>query len=254
MWNWIRKISDLQNSEQNFALITTTEIGGSTPREIGSKMIVLPHGEFFGSIGGGNLEMQIIETAKKCLEENKSSSFSFALGAKTGQCCGGVVEVFIDSIICRPKVYIFGAGHVGQALTNTLKNTPFDIHLIDQREEWIEHPNLCPEITKDKRDPENIINDIPWNKTTSFALIMTHSHPLDYKLLSLLLKRPLSYIGLIGSQTKWLKFKKKLQDDGLTKEEVEKVYCPIGLPIGGKSPQEIAISVSAQLLKLWHQT
>ncbi|MEE2743258.1 MAG: xanthine dehydrogenase accessory protein XdhC [Bdellovibrionota bacterium] len=252
MWNWIKKLSDLEDSHQDFALITTIQIGGSTPREIGSKMIVLPDGNFFGTIGGGNLEKQVIESAKRCLEEGQSSTLSFSLGAKTGQCCGGVVEVFIDSVITSPRVYIFGAGHVGQALANTLRGTPFNVHLIDQRNEWIDHESLFSEIKKDKRCPKEVIQSINWHGGKSFVLLMTHSHQLDYDLLGLLLKKPLSYLGLIGSQTKWLRFSKRLEEDDFTKQELEKVTCPIGLPFGGKSPQEIAISVSAQLLKLHH--
>ena len=148
MWDWIKKCSELEKSGKDFALVTTTQVGGSTPREIGSKMIVLPDGAFFGTIGGGNLESQIIKAAQKCLNENKSSSLSFSLGAKTGQCCGGVVEIFIDVIQCRPKVFIFGAGHVGQNLANTLVGTPFKVHLIDTREEWIQHENLSPDVIK----------------------------------------------------------------------------------------------------------
>ena len=253
MWNWIKKLSDLEDSQKDFALVTTIQTGGSTPREIGSKMIVLPDGQFFGTIGGGNLEQQVIESAKRCLEEGQSSTFSFSLGVKTGQCCGGVVEVFIDSVITRPRVYIFGAGHVGQALANTLKGTPFSIHLIDQRNEWIDHESLYSEIIKDKRCPKEVIQSVNWHKRKSYALLMTHSHQLDYDLLGLLLKKPLSYLGLIGSQTKWLRFSKRLLEDDFSKEELTKITCPIGIPFGGKSPQEIAISVSAQLLKLYHQ-
>ena len=108
MWNWIKKCGELEASGQDFALLTTIQTGGSTPREVGSKMIVLPDGTFFGTIGGGNLENQIIKTAQKCLLENKSSSFSFSLGAKTGQCCGGVVEIFIDVINAVQK-FLFSA-------------------------------------------------------------------------------------------------------------------------------------------------
>ena len=252
MWDWIKKCSELEKSGQDFALLTTTQIGGSTPREVGSKMIVLPNGTFFGTIGGGNLENQIIQTAQKCLAENKSSSFSFSLGARTGQCCGGVVEIFIDVIQCSPKVFIFGAGHVGQSIANTLVGTPFKVHLIDTREEWIRHESLSPEIVKVPEDPLQFSKTNEWPPNSSLALIMTHSHQLDFELLSSLIDKNLLYLGLIGSQTKWLRFKKRLEDNEYKQNDIQKVKCPIGIPLGGKSPQEIAISVSAELLNLFY--
>ena len=250
MWDWIKKCSELERSGKDFALVTTTQVGGSTPREIGSKMIVLPDGAFFGTIGGGNLESQIIKAAQKCLNENKSSSLSFSLGAKTGQCCGGVVEIFIDVIQCRPKVFIFGAGHVGQNLANTLVGTPFKVHLNDTREEWIQHESLSPDVIKISEDPLQFSNSNEWLSGSSLALIMTHSHQLDFDLLSQLVDKNLLYLGLIGSQTKWLRFKKRLEENEYEKSDIQKVKCPIGIPLGGKAPQEIAISVSAELLGL----
>ena len=197
-----------------------------------------------------NLENQIIQTAQKCLLENKSSSFSFSLGARTGQCCGGVVEIFIDVIQCSPKVFIFGAGHVGQSIANTLVGTPFKVHLIDTREEWIQHENLSPEVVKISESPLEFSSTNAWTSKSSLALIMTHSHQLDFDLLSSLIDKNLLYLGLIGSQTKWLRFKKRLEEKECEQSDIQKVKCPIGIPLGGKSPQEIAISVSAELLTL----
>ena len=248
MWDWIKKCSELEKSGQNFALLTTTQTGGSTPREVGSKMIVLTDGTFYGTIGGGNLEKQIIKTAQNCILENKSSSFSFNLGIKTGQCCGGVVEIFIDVIQCQPKVFIFGAGHVGQNLANTLVGTPYKVHLIDTRDEWIQHENLSPEIIRVSEDPLQYVFNQDWLPQSSLAIIMTHSHQLDFDLLSNLINKNLLYLGLIGSQTKWLRFKKRLEEKEFGKDDIQKVKCPIGIPIGGKAPKEIAISVSAELL------
>ena len=248
MWNWIKKCSELEKLGQDFALLTTTQTGGSTPREVGSKMIVLPDGSFYGTIGGGNLENQIIKTAQKCILESMSSSFSFNLGAKTGQCCGGVVEIFIDVVQCQPKVFIFGAGHVGQNLANTLVGTPYKVHLIDTRDEWIQHENLSPDIIKISENPLQFVMNKDWLPRSSLVLIMTHSHQLDFDLLSSLVDKNLLYLGLIGSQTKWLRFKKRLEEKEFEKDDIYKVKCPIGIPIGGKAPKEIAISVSAELL------
>lgn len=130
MWNWVDKLVELKN--QPLALATIAHVKGSAPRNEGAKVIVLSDGTFFGTIGGGNLEKQVLEDAQRYLKEDRTQSIHYTLCESTGQCCGGVVDVLIEVLNMNPKVYIFGAGHVGQALCRTLVGTIFAVHAIDQ--------------------------------------------------------------------------------------------------------------------------
>src|SRR5690349_240622 len=115
MWDWIGKLQELRGKKA--ALVTLISCEGSTPRETGAKMIVLPDGTFFGTIGGGQLEQQVLAETVVCISRSESQHLNIELCPKTGQCCGGRVEVFVDVLKESPKLYLFGAGHVGQALS-----------------------------------------------------------------------------------------------------------------------------------------
>lgn len=246
--SWIKTLNDLESSGKSFAIATVSDIGGSAPREIGAKIIVLENGDFFHTIGGGELERQVIEQAKKCLLENKNGLFSYPLGAKTGQCCGGVVEVYIEVVHNnRPDLFIFGQGHVGLAIAKTLEDGPLQITGVDPRDEWLEKSkqfkinHLKLEVVKDIQIPTN-----------SAAVVLTHSHDLDFDLVNHLCQRDdLIYIGMIGSESKWIRFQRRLKEAGRTPEEIKRITCPIGIPVPGKSPTEVAISFSAQILNVF---
>src|SRR5262245_12735114 len=107
MWNWIEKAKELQESGQAFAAVTVTRVVGSTPREVGAKLIVTPH-DFAGTIGGGRLEALALDDARKCIAERKSQSFKYPLCATAGQCCGGSIEILVEAMACGPQLYVFG--------------------------------------------------------------------------------------------------------------------------------------------------
>ena len=247
---WVKTIDQLAKTEKTFAVATVSDVGGSAPREIGAKIIVLSSGEFFHTIGGGELERQVISQAQKCLQEKKNGLFSYPLGAKTGQCCGGVVEIFIEVIENKnPHLYIFGQGHVGLAISKALEDAPINIVGIDSRLEWIEKSRQFNIETHQLKH----INEVDI-QPKSACVILTHSHDLDFELVNFLCQRDdLSYIGLIGSDSKWTRFQKRLKENGRSKEEIARITCPIGLPLPGKTPAEIAISFGAQLLEVFRE-
>ena len=250
--NWITTIQKLTNSSTPFAIATVFDSGGSSPREVGAKMIVLKNGQIYHTIGGGELEKQVIEQAQKCLENNSNGVFSYPLGSKTGQCCGGVVDICIETInIFHPKLHIFGSGHVSLAILKTLEDAPINLTVIDSREEWLSQARQYScQLIHLMDGPESIINEIQEDPTQS-AVVLTHSHDLDFAIINLLCQRnDFRYIGLIGSKTKWTSFKRRLKDAGRTEEEISKITCPIGVPLPGKTPAEIAVSFSAQILSL----
>jgi xanthine dehydrogenase accessory factor len=242
---WIKTLHSLAQTESIFAIATISDVGGSAPREVGAKIIVLSTGEFYHTIGGGELERQVIEQSKECIDKKKNGLFSYPLGAKTGQCCGGVVEVFIDVIENKnPNLFIFGQGHVGLAISKALEDAPINLYGVDSRHEWLEKAQQYNQKTIKFNSCKSL--DIP---SQSSCVVLTHSHDLDFDIVNHLCQRSdLKYIGLIGSQSKWLRFQKRLKNAGRTDDQVSRITCPIGIPVGGKTPAEIAISFGAELL------
>lgn len=250
-WNWISQLESLRREGKPVSAVTVTQCTGSTPRETGAKMLVMQDGQFFGTIGGGHLEQLAIEDARKALQEGVSKSIRYPLGAKTGQCCGGIVELLFEALNTGPSLYLFGAGHVGQAICRTLEGTPFTVHVVDERNEWVESPKLPEGVVKHPNGWEDFMISASWNSERTYVAIMTFRHDMDERILEEIIrkKHPHRYLGLIGSASKWERFKQRLAARDISMSDLERVHCPIGLEVGGKAPAEIAISVSAELLK-----
>jgi len=253
---WINKAHELSQNNQAFVLVTIISVVGHSPRHAGSKMIV-SEAECFGSIGGGNLEKTAVEKAKKMLSENVQipEILELVLSPNEGefgiQCCGGKVEVLLEPTHpLKPSIAIFGAGHVGKALSHILATLPINLYLIDSRESQLTNgidSQLATIYQEHRPIPESILPDLP---SDSAILIMTHDHAEDIAVLEQALRYDdWSYIGLIGSESKWQHFQKQLKTLGLLEADLNRVTTPIGIPdITGKSPQTIAISVAAELL------
>jgi xanthine dehydrogenase accessory factor len=250
MWNWVAELEEHRRAGQPLALVTVAHSSGSTPRDLGARMLVLPDGRISGTIGGGNLEFQAIKDALGCLKSGESRAIKYPLGAKTGQCCGGVVDLLIEPLNAGPRLYLFGAGHVAQAICKTLSGTPFAVHLIDDRLEWVEAPGLPSEVIRFRGDWDEFAVQARWDAENTYVAIMTHRHDLDLAIVDGLLAKPCRYLGLIGSAAKWARFRQRLLNKGVSEETLGRVRSPVGLRLGGKAPQEIAISFAAELLRL----
>jgi len=249
MFNWILKAHELQESNTCFAIVSVAEVKGSAPRDSGAKMIVKSRGEFWGTIGGGVLEKTAIEMAISCMQQSKSELLTIDLTPEQKQCCGGTAKIFVETIGIAPQINIFEVSHVGQAICNVLKGTSFSIAIVDERDEWI---SRVPAGCRTHKDGwMSFISQNNWNRD-NYSVILTHSHEIDYGILKQLIKIPHKYLGVIGSQNKWRRFQQSLKTDGYSSEEISAVICPIGLPVGGKSPQEVAISFAAQLLSIYN--
>lgn len=250
---WLEKLLELKQQNIPVALATITKIKGSAPCKVGARMLVTADRTIYGTVGGGKLEYQIIDEAVRSLQHNRIKQFSFTLGPDFEQCCGGLVELIIEPMHLKPNLYLFGAGHIGIELCKILKNTPFQIYLMDTRTDW-----------KDKIEVGNHIKfvDIPFDLykqkikwgSNCYVVIMTHDHKLDFEITALALESETKYIGLIGSKTKKARFNKRLINDLGFKNGIHPVHCPVGLPIGGETPNEIAISIAAELLKEFYNS
>lgn len=246
-WNWIEKINELHKAGEIFAVLTVTRVSGSVPREVGAKIILKSSGEFFGTIGGGKLESLALLDAKKCLQEMKPGYFSYPLGPKADQCCGGLVETLVEVVGQSSALLVFGAGHVAQAVAQVFEGTEFQVFVIDERPEWLERlPSFCKRVDGAWR---SFVEEYQWTGN-EFAVVMTHSHDLDAEVLSVLAKKPMKYLGLIGSESKWARFQIRLKKAGLQDEDIARIRCPIGVGDLGKTPKAIAVSFAAEVLKL----
>jgi xanthine dehydrogenase accessory factor len=207
----------------------------------------------FGTIGGGNLEMLAIEHCAELLKLGKpvSESLAYPLSERAGQCCGGEVTLFFETFPwTRRRIAIFGAGHVAQAIGGLAGYLSADLVLIDSRQE----SEILPRLPLDRPyelvcvdHPEEELDELP---TDTLVLIMTHNHALDLEIVARAIKREFPYIGLIGSERKWQRFVKRLEQRGLGADEIARIRCPIGVSKHSKEPTAIAISVAAELIEV----
>ena len=252
MQNWVSKLQEFESANIPVALITVTKCLGSTPCKIGARMIVTFDKKIYGTIGGGKLEFTAIDNAIAAIEKNKITELSFTLGPETAQCCGGKVELIIEPMNQSPELYLFGAGHIGVELCNILNDTPFKITLLDVRKNWRDTLTLSDNISFSDIDFDLYKQHINWGPNC-YIVIMTHDHKLDFEITALALESESNYIGLIGSKTKKVRFNNLLKKELNIEDGISKVHCPVGLPIGGVTPNEIAISVAAELLKVYYK-
>ena len=249
MNNIFEKISEAQKNNSDVALCIIVNTRGSTPREEGAKMLVYPDGKVTGTIGGGDLEKKVIANALNVLKTKRPSFFKHDLLHQHNMCCGGSVDIYIEPIMKKNKLYIFGAGHTGHALAKAAVPFNFETVITDDRKEYLD------EIKSDGVNKLNMhytqaLPLLPFDEHT-FITIMTYIHPYDRDILAYCLKKPFAYLGMIGSRRKVEMTKKMFSDAGIgTMEELEKVDMPMGIDIGAEDPDEIAISILAKLIEV----
>jgi xanthine dehydrogenase accessory factor len=247
--HWSEAVREYEARNCAYVIVTVLGARGSTPRDSGTKMVVARE-DFHGTIGGGELEHRALARAQALLGDRSEGQWveNYPLGEKLGQCCGGSASLLYECYVpVCPAVYLFGAGHVGRALTPILAALPLRVHWIDSRDQ--EFPEKLPTGVR-RQQPDNPVDSIPAAAPQSYFLIMTHQHPLDFALLEAVLRRDdAAYIGVIGSESKWRRFRLRLQHRGYTDATINRIRCPIGLPtVSGKQPAEIAVSVAAELI------
>lgn len=247
MNNIYLKIIEVENSNKKAALCTIISTKGSAPRKTGSKMIVYETGKIDGTIGGGALEKKVIEQAQTVIKNNAAKTFTHNLVSELAMCCGGTVELFIEPIMNRKKLYIFGAGHIGKSLAKFAIDLDFNISLIDERYEAFDDIEM-PQYDLIKEHHATAIEQLVFDEHT-FVVILTHNHQYDREILALTSKKQHQYIGMIGSQRKVEIAKKNMISSHIMDDEqLKNIDMPIGLDIEAITPQEIAISILAKLI------
>jgi len=252
------KIQKVKNYKEKVIKAKIINAEGSVPSEAGNYMLISEE-DIFGTIGGGHLEYLIINKSKELLKNKikKSEILSIPLGPGIGQCCGGYVQIqltqhangekSLEHSIKNSNLFIFGAGHIGQALSSKSLDLNFNVHLIDSRKNFLlmnEYEDIDYIFAK---EPWKLIKNLPKN---SYYIILTHSHDFDFKIINETLKyNSFKFIGLIGSKTKKNKFSNRLKQNGHNQSLINLIECPVGLNIKHtKEPNEIAISIIAKLI------
>lgn len=236
-----------------FVSVTVVDTVGSTPQDRGAKMLVTADGRHFGTVGGGKIEVRAIEEAQRLLGDDsapKTSFFQWSLEKDIGMTCGGIVRVYFEAFnVTRWKIVVFGAGHVANALIDILLRLDCRVTCFDPREEWLSRLPVSPKLTKILAP--DMPSEVSKISEGSFVVLMTMGHSTDRPILIEILRtRTFPYLGVIGSNSKAKRLRKDVLDAGLGEEMTRAFFCPIGLALGSNHPQEIAISVAAQMLQI----
>jgi xanthine dehydrogenase accessory factor len=251
--NIFQRIADLHQERAPFALATLIHAEESTPRNTGARMVIFPDGTTEGTIGGGALEKLVTEDGVRLLGEGKSERIHYDLGTgkkgvATGMICGGKVEVLIESFSSFSRLFIFGAGHVGRMLAELAEVLGMAYWVIDNREEYTGRELFPGAAGVLHAEFSESFEQLPIDEN-SFIVIVTYGHQFDGVCLEGALETDARYIVMIGSRKKVRTILDNLGKKGVNVQD-ERVYAPVGLELGDSSPEEIGISILAEILKI----
>ncbi|MGB9628982.1 MAG: XdhC family protein [Thermodesulfobacteriota bacterium] len=244
------KMAELKRNKKSAALLIVTKTQGSVPRKAGPKMIVLKDGTTVGSLGGGDLEKKAIEEALEAIREGKPRIASFTLDIEKGKLdmmCGGELEVYIEPILPEEKLIIFGAGHITRCLAPLMKIAGFNVSVVDDSPELLRKEMFSEIEDLILTDMEKYARELPSDPRT-YIVLLSRGFSRDKEILSQLIRKDFKYIGMIGSMRKIMTMKEDLKKEGVPEEAFTKLQAPIGLDIGGETPEEIAISIAAEII------
>jgi xanthine dehydrogenase accessory factor len=241
----------LRNLGQKCALATIVEVRGSIPSYESAKLLVREDGSMTGTIGGGCVEAEVWNAAREAIETEKPKRLTFNLGQDAaydnGLICGGQLEVFVEPVLPVPHAYIFGAGHISKSLSKVANLAGFATVIVDDRESFANRERFPEAQDVHAAEYEAVFPTLSINET-SYLIIVTRGHRDDMRVLRLAIATPARYIAMIGSKRKVLNVVRELEKEGIPREAFERLYAPMGLDIGAISPEEIAISVAAEMI------
>ena len=245
------EIVRLRKEGRKGALATIVEVQGSIPSHESSKILVRDDGTFAGTVGGGCVEAEVWSVAQEVMREEKPRRLHFNLNANpeydNGLICGGSLDIFVEPILATPTVLILGGGHVGLQVARVAKIAGFDVAVADDREAF-SNPERFPEATSIYAGPwEELFPKFHVNNHT-YLVLVTRGHKGDLDCLRWAVTTPARYVGMIGSKRKFIEICKVLEREGVTADLLERVHSPIGLDIGALTPEEIAVSIVAEMI------
>ncbi len=236
------QINQLIEQGQSAVLCTVVKASGSTPRKAGSKMLVFPNKNIEGSVGGGKIEYEVIVEAMKLMHSNKTLLKEYGLSKDLGMQCGGKMTIFLETLKPKVRLLIFGAGHIGEVLSEMAEDYGFQVLLMDNR----------PEIAEKNSKVKLISFPDAWQAmdflSSDFIVVTTYKHTYDEEIVGYVLRQPHAYIGMMASKRKAAVAREKWQEAGVSEEAIQKVFSPIGVKISCETPKEIALSIMAQIV------
>ena len=250
--SFFESLAEIEKRGHSAALCTIIRERGSVPRHIGSKMIVYADGGIEGTVGGGEMESRVIKEALAALDKGATRIVSYQLvdpNAGDPGVCGGEVEIFVEPIKPYPTLLVIGGGHVGRALVHLGKWLGFRVVLSDDRPEFCS-PESAPGADVYLPVPmAELPNHFKFNSET-YIVMPTRGAPLDVAGLPTLLDTPHAYLGVIGSRRRWATAVKRLEKKGVPTEKLAHVHAPMGLELNAETPEEIALSILAEIVML----
>jgi xanthine dehydrogenase accessory factor len=238
-----------RRERQLVVLATVVEVAGSTPQAPGAKLLLLAGGRAIGTVGGGAIEPQVLEAAGAMLAPGGPAQrlAAYDLSRDLGMCCGGQMKVFLERIEPAARLLVFGAGHVGAAICEAAARAGFEVTVVDEREEWADAGRLASARTVLCGEPAAMVPELAPDPATA-CVVATHSHAVDQATVKALLGTPAGFVGMIGSRRKRDKFHMRLRAQGIGEQQLARLRTPLGLDIGAVTPEEIAVSVVAELV------
>ncbi|MBN1651659.1 MAG: XdhC family protein [Bacteroidales bacterium] len=238
---------ECKSGGKNGVLCLISSTSGSTPRKIGSKMLVYPDGSIAGSIGGGKIEHMVIQDALAMMDSQYSKSVDYDLSGEAAMQCGGKVSIYFEVAQSQSTLYIFGGGHIGKVLARYANDFAFKVVLIDNRSEVLPE-NKINGVKYLIGDYTELLQKLDFNLHT-FVVATTHKHIHDEEIIAYSLQKPHAYLGMMASKRKSALARKKWKENPeIDPKKIDEVKSPIGLQMACETPEEIAVSVLAQLI------
>jgi len=245
------EIARLRKEGRKAALATIIQVQGSSPSYESSKILIRDDGSIVGTVGGGCVEAEVWSAAQDVMRDEKPRRLHFNLNANpeydNGLICGGSLDIFVEPILATPTLYLFGGGHVSLYVSKIASVAGFDVVVIDDRAAFASKERF-PEALETYAGPwEETFAKLKINEF-SYLVLVTRGHKGDLTCLRWALTSPARYIGMIGSKRKFIEITKVLENEGVPAEKLGRVHSPIGLDIGALTPEEIAVSIVAEMI------
>jgi xanthine dehydrogenase accessory factor len=241
----------LRRNGQKCAIATIIEARGSIPSYPSARILVREDGSMLGTVGGGCVEAEVWNAAREAIETEKPRKLTFNLGQDAaydnGLICGGQLDVYVEPILPQPGVFIFGAGHISKSLATVASLAGFRVTVVDDRENFASRERFPAADEVLAGEYETLFPALPVNES-SYLIVVTRGHRDDMRVLRLAIGTPARYIAMIGSKRKVIGVIRELEKEGIPPAAFERIYAPMGLEIGAVTPEEIAVSVLAEMI------
>ena len=246
----VQALLELLTSRQRGALATVVRTSGSTPQQPGARLLLREDGSSLGTVGGGAIEHLVVEALQRALAGAEPQLLVRDLAHDLGMCCGGRMEIFVEPVIPAPRLWLLGAGHVAKPTAALARSVGFEVHVVDDREE-LNTAERFPDCTLVLGDPAEVLS-LAVLGSSDWLLIMTHDHQLDEAALVAAAAQSATYVGLVGSKRKIFRLVERVRAKRNGDFPLDRVFAPVGLDIGAVTPEEIAVSIVAELVALRH--